>query len=87
VRLDYRHGGFPRVGVLSPALESRLDQPLPHFYREGVLCLHLEGEWHPDMFLATTTLPWASEWLVHYEIWLATGVWYGGGAPLPLDVA
>jgi hypothetical protein len=31
------------------------------------------------MFLADTILPWAVEWLAYYEIWLATGVWYGGG--------
>jgi len=31
------------------------------------------------MFLADTILPWAAEWLAHYEIWFATGTWYGGG--------
>ena len=31
------------------------------------------------MFIADTIVPWACEWLLHYEIWLATGEWHGGG--------
>ena len=31
------------------------------------------------MNIAETIIPWASEWLLHYEIWLATGEWQGGG--------
>jgi hypothetical protein len=29
--------------------------------------------------IADTIVPWTAEWLVHYEIWLMTGEWYGGG--------
>ena len=31
------------------------------------------------MQLATTIVPWCSEWLFYYELWLATGEWLGGG--------
>ena len=31
------------------------------------------------MLMVDTTVPWTSEWLLNYEIWLATGTWYGGG--------
>jgi hypothetical protein len=31
------------------------------------------------MLLATTVLLWAAEWLMHYELWLVTGQWHGGG--------
>ena len=31
------------------------------------------------MSIADTIVPWTAEWLVHYEIWLVTGEWYGGG--------
>ena len=34
------------------------------------------------MYLAETILPWASEWLAHYEGWLYTGEWKGGGVHL-----
>jgi hypothetical protein len=31
------------------------------------------------MLMVDTTLPWTAEWLINYEIWRATGLWYGGG--------
>lgn len=31
------------------------------------------------MLLSTTVVPWTAEWLIHYEVWLATGQWTGGG--------
>ena len=62
-----------------PALESRPGESLPHMFENGSLCLHLEEDWTTDMLLADTLVPWTSEWLIHYEIWRFTGVWYGGG--------
>ena len=84
VRVTYRVGEFPRVKTIPP-LESRPSEPLPHFYREGLLCLHRTQDWSPDMLIADTIVPWASEWLIHYEIWLATGEWRGGGEALTAD--
>jgi hypothetical protein len=31
------------------------------------------------MPLAMTVIPWISEWLYFYELWLVTGEWLGGG--------
>jgi len=31
------------------------------------------------MAIADTIVPWTADWLAHYEIWLVTGDWYGGG--------
>jgi hypothetical protein len=31
------------------------------------------------MSMATTIVSWTSEWLLHYEVWRATGAWTGGG--------
>jgi hypothetical protein len=31
------------------------------------------------MLLAATILPWTTEWLIHYKLWLITGRWAGGG--------
>ncbi len=79
IRLTYAPDGYPpRVEVL-PELASRPGEPLPHVYADGSLCLHVPGEWSPKMFIADTIVPWACEWLLHYEIWLATGEWHGGG--------
>jgi len=33
----------------------------------------------PQMKLVDTYIAWTSEWLWHFEDWLTTGVWAGGG--------
>ena len=78
VRITYAAKGYPRVEVL-PRLPSRPGEPLPHVYANGALCLFMPGEWSQDMLIADTIVPWTCEWLVHYEILLATGEWHGGG--------
>jgi hypothetical protein len=78
VRVSYQQGRVPEVRVVD-ALETRDEKRLPHTYANGSLCLYEPGQWHGQMWLATSTIPWTSEWLVHYEVWLATDDWYGGG--------
>ncbi len=53
-----------------PHVYSTLHQKLCLFYPDG-------REWNARMLLTETIIPWASEWLLYYEIWLATGVWKG----------
>jgi hypothetical protein len=82
IGLNYRIGNRPRVEVLEPELvvpERRSDI---HMFRDGSLCLYFRDEFEMDMTIAKTILPWTSEWLVHYELWLATGEWHGGGIHL-----
>lgn len=61
----------PRVGVLSPELPPRRNDPerqLPQVYYVGDgpldVILHMfdpeAGEWSPGMSLAETTVPWAN---------------------------
>lgn len=82
VDVTYKLGSAPRVFVIHPSLQQRDGAVAPHLYRDGSLCLFLPnaGEWTESMALAETTIPWASEWLLHYEVWLGTGEWTGGGA-------
>lgn len=80
VRIRYSYGGVPKVHVLAPELVlHRTAKVLPHTYSDNTICLHLPGQWRPTMLLANTTVPWTSEWLYYYEIWLITGQWHGGG--------
>jgi hypothetical protein len=80
LHLRYRHGARPRVTVAHPELVIRPgDTSLPHVYEGEELCLYYPGEWRHDMFLSATVLPWAAEWLLHYEIRLFTGKWHGAG--------
>ena len=80
VRLAYRHGRHPEVTVIGPPLDRHPDaEHLPHVYKGDVLCLYYPGQWNHDRLLAHTVLPWAAEWLLHYELWLITGLWSGSG--------
>jgi hypothetical protein len=81
VQVCYNLSKSPAVTVLDPALEARNGKKPPHLYPGDHLCLYLPqaNEWNRNMLLAETIIPWTSEWLLHYEIWLATGEWCGGG--------
>jgi hypothetical protein len=80
IHLVYRSGEVPDVFVIAPALALHPEADiLPHTYPGDKLCLHLPGEWQPGMYIAHTTIPWTSEWLFYYELWVITGRWDGGG--------
>ncbi len=82
VKIEYKRSCTPRVSVVHPELIVREGETkLPHVYEGNSLCLYLPNaaEWASSMLLAKTIVPWASEWLLHYEVWFATGVWGGGG--------
>jgi hypothetical protein len=78
VQIAFGPRGQPQVRVLDE-LASREGRLLPHVYSDGTLCLYETDEWTATMTIADTILPWTAEWLAHYEIWLVTGEWYGGG--------
>jgi hypothetical protein len=82
-QVEIRHSleRSPRVVVLRPKLIAPEDRSLPHVYRGERLCLYYPGfgEWDSTMQIERTIVPWAAEWLLHYEIWLITGEWCGGG--------
>ena len=42
------------------------------------LCLQ-RRDWDSEQLIADTYMPWAMEWLVFFEPWLATGEWLGDG--------
>lgn len=79
LELRYKLGRSPQVSLVEPQMETRHGEKPPHLYQGDILCLYFPGEWNGSMFLVNTILPWASEWLLHYEIWLACGEWKGGG--------
>jgi hypothetical protein len=82
VRIVYKLGDAPNVRVLSPKLGHRPDgSRAPHLYADDEPCLYLpgSGEWDSTQPIAATIVPWLSLWLFHYEVWLATGDWLGGG--------
>jgi hypothetical protein len=84
VRIEYEPepGLCPRARVLEPALIRRHpNQPVAHTNGDNEPCLFTvaKRDWRSGMFIGQTLVPWLMEWLVHYEIWRATGDWKGGG--------
>lgn len=84
VKIQYKRGEFIRVSVIGEILQlAKGKDKLPHVYSTLLqqLCLYYppKNEWNTGMFYVHTLVPWASEWLMHYETWVATGNWYGGG--------
>lgn len=79
VKITYGLQQRPVVSVLTPALHA--EEPIPHLYRDGNLCLYRpsKGEWTQRRHIATTIVPWTALWLYYYEIWQATKQWHGGG--------
>jgi hypothetical protein len=86
VLIDHQIGKSPLVYVVRPRLRLVDGQDLPHVYPLNTLCLFLGNrEWHQSIPIADTLVPWASEWLLFYELWLATGEWLGEGEHPPAD--
>lgn len=82
VRIVYRREYHPHAHVLDPPLEKRnAKQPVAHTIGPDEPCLYTKahGDWNSRMFIGHSIVPWLMEWLVFYELWLATGNWYGGG--------
>ena len=84
IKLHHKSGEFIRIFILEPKLRLADGQTeLPHVYSTELqqLCLYYpkDNEWHPGMFYVKSLIPWASEWLYHYEIWVGNGEWRGGG--------
>jgi len=84
VKVKYVRGKNPNVYVMNPKLPFASGETcLPHVYStpKQWLCIYhrKSKEWNSGMALVDSVLPWTSEWLLHYEIWLVTGEWHGGG--------
>ena len=85
LKLHYKFKKGIQVYVIDPkplALAKGTTK-LPHVYStpEQSLCLYypIDNEWDTGMYYVKTLIPWACEWLCHYEIWVSTGTWFGGG--------
>lgn len=85
IRLYYHHLDGLKVSVVMPDRLSMAEgkSKLPHVYStvKQELCLFFPdgSEWNPSMLFTRTVIPWASEWLMYYELWLGDGQWRGGG--------
>jgi hypothetical protein len=80
VQIKYKLYALPKVRVLRP----KLHPDAPHIYHDdNTLCLYYppDDSWNHRKYLGNTILLWTAEWLYYYELWLATGQWFGPEAP------
>jgi len=58
-----------------------------HIYKDGSLCLYYPGDhnWNSYTKLTETIIPWISEWIIYYEIYLSTGIWVGNESPYHIE--
>lgn len=84
-RLEHTLEEFPQMFCLDPQLTVlAVGRELPHV-RTRVepieMCLFMRRIecWTDDMILANVAVPLASYWLAHFEEWLFSGHWRGGG--------
>lgn len=82
VRVEYQAGCLPLVYVEDPPLVPREPRgKIPHVYPGPRPCIFYPAtnEWTSSMRIAETIVSWLMRWLFHYEVWLMTGTWHGGG--------
>ncbi|MCO6497193.1 MAG: hypothetical protein J5I50_05975 [Chitinophagaceae bacterium] len=85
LKLHYIRNNGVKVYVIDPKPLALANgkKHLPHVYStpEQRLCLYYPNgvEWNVGMLYTKTIIPWACEWLCHYELWVCTGIWHGGG--------
>lgn len=84
IEIEGRPGEKPSIWLSGGAIHSGNAKDAPHKYSvddDGPriqVCLD-RFDWKPDQLYSETYIPWAIEWIVHFEIWCATGEWTGGG--------
>lgn len=85
VSIDAKPQKFPMVWVSGGAIDRCKDLSLvPHKFNyeddssRVQVCLQYQ-DWSSDQLFTETVMPWCCEWIVHFEIWLATDKWHGGG--------
>jgi hypothetical protein len=85
IKIVYRRERHPDVYVLEPKPLTLAEEKtsLEHVYdtKKQHICIYYKRakEWDETKFIADIIVPWVSEWLLHYEYWVTTGSWHGGG--------
>ncbi len=86
IKMFYSLHDRPKVILYGQNVKGLENPDFPHIFarnieeRSAELCLfRWSDEWNNTMYLSRIIIPWIVEWLFHYEIWLVTGKWNGGG--------
>jgi len=81
IKIEYTAGNEPKTTILSPHIEPNKHI---HMYKDHSLCLYFPPDmrWNEKIKLHEYTIPWISEWILYYEIYLINGnKWEGQESP------
>lgn len=84
IKIVYTNNRSVEIYVINKKLKIASNRKtLPHVYDNDKqqLCLYSPSrkEWDSYNYIDSTIVPWTSEWLYYYELWLPKGKWLGGG--------
>lgn len=84
VKIIYTENTWVRIFIINKVLEvAKNREKLPHVYnsKKQQLCLYSPSkkEWNSYNYIIDTIIPWTSDWLYYYELWIPDGQWLGGG--------
>lgn len=84
VKIVHTENKWVKIFVVNKILKIAKNRTkLPHVYdsQKQQLCLYSPSkkEWNAHNYIIDTIIPWISEWLYYYELWLPEGKWLGGG--------
>jgi|SRR5690554_770413 len=84
IKIVYTENKWIKIFVVNKSLKTAANRTkLPHVYdsQKQQLCLYSPSkkEWNAHNYIINTIIPWISEWLYYYELWLPEGKWLGGG--------
>jgi hypothetical protein len=87
IKIEYVAGNEPKSTILYPLIEPSVKI---HMYNDHSLCLHYppDMKWNERIKIYEYTIPWISEWIIYYEIYLLNGgVWEGRESPAHISEA
>jgi hypothetical protein len=81
IKIEYVAGFEPKSTILSPKIEPCKEI---HMYNDHSICLHYpeDMKWSEQIKITNYTIPWISEWIIFYELFLINrGNWKGRESP------
>lgn len=85
IKIEYVSGHEPKTTILFPKIDPNKEI---HMYNDHSLCLHYPPDmyWNAQIPIHNFTVPWVSEWIVFYELYLVNGnIWEGRESPTHLS--
>lgn len=79
VEITYTLGKYPKCKIIHPEIVENA----PHTFDDNSICTFYPDTliWNRTMKFSETIIPWVSDWIFHYEIWLVTKTWNGDADP------